>query len=52
MWSVVLMGVAGLLIGGAYTFFQQKKPRWIPISFALLAAMALLAAYLFTLPTS
>ncbi|WP_427017020.1 hypothetical protein ACQCSX_20370 [Pseudarthrobacter sp. P1] len=52
MWSVVLMGLAGLLIGGAYTFFQQKKPRWIPISFALLAAMALVAAYLLTLPAA
>lgn len=49
MWSLLLMALAGLLIGGAYTFFQQKTARWIPISFALLAVMSLVAAYLFTL---
>ncbi|MDJ0317707.1 hypothetical protein [Arthrobacter antibioticus] len=49
MWSLLLMGLAGLLIGGAYTFYQQKTPRWIPISFALLAVMSLVAAYMFTL---
>jgi hypothetical protein len=49
MWSLLLMALAGLLIGGAYTFFQQKSARWIPISFALLAVMSLVAAYMFTL---
>ncbi len=48
MWSLLLMGLAGLLIGGAYTFYQQKTPRWIPVSFLLLAVMALVAAFLFT----
>jgi hypothetical protein len=50
MWSVVLMGAAGLLAGGAIAFHQQKKPRWTSVAFAILAAMALLAAYLLTLP--
>lgn len=49
MWSLLLMALAGLLIGGSYTFYQQKTARWIPISFALLAVMSLVAAYLFTL---
>ncbi|MFQ4148433.1 hypothetical protein AAGW05_07010 [Arthrobacter sp. LAPM80] len=49
MWSLLLMGLAGLLIGGAYTFYQQKSARWIPVSFVLLAAMSLVAAYMFTL---
>lgn len=48
MWSLLLMGLAGLLIGGAYTFYQQKTARWIPIGFVLLAVMSLVAAYLFT----
>ncbi|WP_165788152.1 hypothetical protein [Arthrobacter glacialis] len=48
MWSLLLMGLAGLLIGGAYTFYQQKTARWIPISFAVLAVMSLVAAYMFT----
>lgn len=48
MWSLLLMGLAGLLIGGAYTFYQQKTARWIPISFAVLALMSLVAAYMFT----
>ncbi|MEO8220062.1 MAG: hypothetical protein ABI563_04685 [Specibacter sp.] len=48
MWSLLLMGLAGLLIGGAYTFYQQKTARWIPVSFAVLAVMSLVAAYMFT----
>ena len=50
MWSVVLMGLAGLLVGGACAFRQQQKPLWTQISFFVLAAMSLLAAYLLTLP--
>lgn len=49
MYSLLLMALAGLLIGGAYTFYQQKTPRWIPISFAALAALSLIAAYMLTL---
>ncbi|MBT2520675.1 hypothetical protein [Arthrobacter sp. ISL-28] len=52
MWSVVLMGLAGLLVGGAVSFRQQKKPLWIQIGFYVLAGMALLAAYLLTLPAA
>lgn len=49
MYSLLLMGLGGLLIGGAITFWQQKTARWIPISFVVLAVMSLLAAYLLTL---
>ncbi|WP_312181517.1 hypothetical protein [Arthrobacter sp.] len=48
MWSVVLMGVAGLLIGGAISFRRQGLPRFISISFWVLAGMSLLGAYLLT----
>lgn len=50
MWSIVLMGLAGLLVGGALSFRQQRKPLWTQIGFCVLAAMSLLAAYLLTLP--
>ena len=50
MWSVLLMGLAGLLIGGAIAFRQQHRPLWTQVVFCLLAAMSLLAAYLLTLP--
>ncbi|MDD0857428.1 hypothetical protein NHF46_05880 [Arthrobacter alpinus] len=49
MYSLLLMALAGLLIGGCYTFYQQKAARWIPICFAALAAMSLVAAYMLTL---
>ncbi|WP_199921798.1 hypothetical protein [Psychromicrobium lacuslunae] len=49
MVSILLMGLGGLLIGGAIAFWQQKTPRWIPIAFGVLAVLALLGAYLFTL---
>jgi hypothetical protein len=50
MWSVVLMGLAGLLVGGALSFRQHKSPLWVQVVFYLLAGMSLLAAYLLTLP--
>jgi predicted membrane channel-forming protein YqfA (hemolysin III family) len=52
MWSLMLMGLAGLLVGGAISFRQQKSPRWLQIVFYVLAGMSLLAAYLLTLPAS
>lgn len=52
MWSIVLMGLAGLLVGGALAFRQQHKPLWTQIGFYTLAGMSLLAAYLLTLPGS
>ncbi|WP_168709369.1 hypothetical protein [Arthrobacter sp. PAMC25564] len=52
MWSLVLMGLAGLLVGGGLSFRQQKSPVWVQIVFYLLAGMSLLAAYLLTLPAA
>jgi hypothetical protein len=52
VWSIVLMGLAGLLVGGALSFRQQKAPRWIQVVFLTLAGMALLAAYMLTLPAA
>ncbi len=48
--SLVLMGVAGLLIGGAFSLRGQDFPRWVWIAFLVLAGLSLVAAYLFTLP--
>ena len=48
MLTVVLMGVAGLLIGGAFSLRSQKFPRWVWIAFLVLAGLSLFAAYLFT----
>ncbi|MCG2620322.1 hypothetical protein LVY72_00165 [Arthrobacter sp. I2-34] len=49
MWSIVLMGLAGLLAGGAISFRSQKLPTLLVVVFWVLAAMSLLAAYLLTL---
>lgn len=49
MSLIVLVGLAGLLIGGAIAFWQQKTPRWVPVSFGVLAVLSLLAAYLLNL---
>lgn len=49
MWSIILMGLAGLLIGGAISFRRQEMPKALIISFWILAGMSLLAAYLLTL---
>ncbi|MDQ4502662.1 hypothetical protein [Sinomonas sp. ASV322] len=49
MWSVLLFGLAGLLVGGVVSFRKQRLPNWTWISFGILAAAALVAAYLLTL---
>ncbi|ABY22485.1 hypothetical membrane protein [Renibacterium salmoninarum ATCC 33209] len=49
MIPLLLMGLGGLMIGGVIAFWQQKAPRWVPIAFAVVAVMSLVAAYLFTL---
>jgi hypothetical protein len=49
-WSIALMGLAGFLVGGALSAKQRNAPFWIQIVFYTLAGMALLAAYLLTLP--
>ena len=41
-----MMGLAGLLAGGALSFRSQGAPRLLTISFWVLAGMALIAAYL------
>lgn len=51
MWSIILMGVAGLLIGGAISFQRQGASRIISIGFWVLAGLSLFAAYQL-IPTS
>ena len=48
MWSVLLFGLAGLLVGGVVSFRRQGLPNWTWISFGVLAVAALIAAHLFT----
>ncbi|MDN5754508.1 MAG: hypothetical protein ACTHWW_05530 [Arthrobacter sp.] len=49
MWSLILMAVGGILAGGALSLRQQKAHiSWI-IATWVLAAMALLSAYIMTL---
>lgn len=49
MIPLLLMGLGGLMVGGVIAYWQQKVPRWVPISFGVVAIMAFVAAYLFTL---
>ena len=49
VWPVVLTGVAGLLIGGVYSFAKSK--RVLPaVVLGVLAAIALVGAVLWLLP--
>ena len=49
MWSIVLMGAAGLLAGGALSLRQQRAHiSWIVAVWAL-AGVALFGAYVLTL---
>ncbi|GAA1353529.1 hypothetical protein [Falsarthrobacter nasiphocae] len=44
--AVLLMALAGVLLGGAYSLRQQGLPRWTWICMLLLAGLSLVAAYL------
>ncbi|EMQ97477.1 hypothetical protein ACIGB6_15225 [Paeniglutamicibacter gangotriensis] len=49
IWSIVLMGVAGILAGGALSLRQQRAHiSWIIVAWVL-AAVSLYCAYLITL---
>lgn len=48
MGSILLMGLAGLLVGGAISFRRQHLPKALSAGFWILAGLALLAAYLLT----
>lgn len=52
MWTIALMGLAGLLAGGAISLRRQEKPRVLVISFWILAGMAVVAGWVLTLPES
>ena len=48
-WSTILLALGGILLGGAWSLHRQKAPVWTRIAFVILAAMAIIAAFL-TLP--
>ncbi|MDO5743086.1 MAG: hypothetical protein Q4P23_01350 [Micrococcaceae bacterium] len=49
MWSIILMGVAGILGGGALSLRQQRAHiSWVIAAWAL-AGVALFGAYVLTL---
>lgn len=52
MWTVALMGLAGLLAGGAISFRRQERPKALIVSFWVLAGMAVAAGWLLTLTAS
>ena len=43
--TTLLMALAGLLIGGAYSLRKQDFPRWVAIGLGLCAVLALVAAW-------
>ncbi|WP_288818085.1 hypothetical protein [uncultured Micrococcus sp.] len=45
-WSVLYLGLGGLLLGGAWSMRTQKAPWWAIAIVLVLAAMAIAAALL------
>ncbi|MDO5633926.1 MAG: hypothetical protein Q4G34_03505 [Micrococcus sp.] len=45
-WSVLYLGLGGVLIGAAWSLRTQKAPVWTIIIALVLAAMAIAAAFL------
>lgn len=48
MFTVILMGLAGLLAGGAIAFKRQQAPKLLIISFWVTAVLAVIAGWLLT----
>ncbi len=48
-WSTILLALGGILLGGAWSLHRQNAPVWTRIAFAILAVMAIIAAF-FTIP--
>lgn len=45
-WTTLLIALGGLLVGGSYSVYQQKGPKWLMIAFAVLGVMAIVAGFL------
>ncbi|CAM3167224.1 hypothetical protein [Stackebrandtia soli] len=51
IWPIVLMGAAGLLVGGSFSMYKQDSKR-AAIVLGVLAAIALAGAILWWWPSS
>ncbi|MDY6055102.1 hypothetical protein [Micrococcus sp.] len=45
-WSVLYLGLGGLLIGAAWSLRAQRAPGWAALIALVLAGMAIAAAFL------
>lgn len=45
-WSVLYLGLGGILLGAAWSMWTQKAPAWAVVIALVLAAMAVAAAFL------
>lgn len=45
-WTTLLIGLGGLLLGGAYSLRKQEFPLWLQIAFVVCAGLAILAGLL------
>ena len=48
-WSILYLGLGGILLGAAWSMRQQRAPLWGIAIVLVLAAMAIAAAFL-TIP--
>lgn len=44
-WSTLLLALGGILLGGVWSLHRQKAPVWVRIAFAILAVLAIIAAF-------
>lgn len=49
-WSILLVALGGLLIGGAWSLHQQGAPVWLRVAVAACGVMAVVAGILTALP--
>lgn len=48
-WSTLLLALGGILLGGSWSLHRQKAPVWVRLMCAILAVMAIVAAFV-TIP--
>lgn len=44
-WSILLLALGGILLGGAWSVHRQRAPILVRIAFVILSALAIIAAF-------
>lgn len=44
-WTVVLIGIGGIMLGGAWSAYRQELPAWFFFGLAVCGVLAIVAGF-------